>query len=145
ERPTIVSVQAEGCAPLVRAFEGGHDYAPSWTDVRTLAPGLRAPVTIGDYLILGIIRESGGIAVAVGDEEMLAAMHAVARLEGLSVSVESAATYAAAGRLLARGFLRGEERVVAFNTAAGFKHAALLGAGPQLLDPPAPTAREPIA
>lgn len=133
-RPKIVSVQTEGCAPIVRAFAAGQSHAPAWTDVRTVVSGLRAPVTIGDYLILRIIRESGGTAVAVSDEEMLATMRAVGRMEGLFVSLESAATYVAAEKLLACGFLRGEERVVAFNTAAGVKHFDVLQPDLPVLD-----------
>ena len=133
-RPKIVSVQAEGCAPIVRAFTAGQSDAPAWTDVRTVVSGLRAPVTIGDYLILRIIRESGGTAVAVSDEAMLETMRAVGRMEGLFVSLESAATYVAAEKLLARGFLRGDERVVAFNTAAGVKHADVLQPDLPVLD-----------
>jgi threonine synthase len=129
QRPRFVSVQSVGCAPIVRAFEAGWDSAPAWEDVETVASGLRAPATIGDYLILRVLRESGGAGVTVTDDEMRATARDVARLEGLFVSLESAATYVAARKLRERGELRGDERVVAFNTAAGLKHADLMESG----------------
>ncbi|HEX5503463.1 MAG TPA: threonine synthase [Thermomicrobiales bacterium] len=134
-RPRLISVQAAGCAPLVRAFASGEDRAAPWGAVTTAVPGLRAPATIGDYLILRILRASGGTAVTVTDEEMRAARRAVAREEGLYVSLESAATYAAAERLAARGYLRGDARVVALNTAGGAKQPDTPEAPPPLLDP----------
>ncbi len=135
-RPKMVSVQAEGCAPIARAFAAGWDDAPLWEAAETLAPGLRAPMTIGDYLILKAIHESGGTCVTVGDAEMVATMREVAALEGVYSSPEAAATYAAARILRDRGFLREDERVVAFATAAGLKQIALIPlAGLPVRDP----------
>ena len=125
--PRIVSVQAEGCAPIARAFAENADHARPWENVRTFAPGLRAPATIGDYLILQIVRESRGTVVTVGDDEMRETRHAVARAEGLDVSYESGATYAAARKLHATGFLQGDETVVVFNTASGLKQGGTEG------------------
>jgi len=136
ERPRMVSVQAEGCAPIARAFAQGWDHAPLWEDAHTLAPGLRAPVTIGDYLILSAIRASGGTCVTVSDAEMVETMREVASVEGIYSSPEAAATYAAARRLVRRGSLRGDECVVAFATAAGLKQIELIPlAGLPVFDP----------
>jgi threonine synthase len=136
ERPRMVSVQAEGCAPIARAFAQGGDHAPLWEDARTLAPGLRAPVTIGDYLILRAIRASGGTCVTVRDAEMVATMREVASVEGIYSSPEAAATYAAARSLARRGSLRGDACVVAFATAAGLKQIELISlAGLPVFDP----------
>jgi threonine synthase len=120
-RPRMVVVQAAGCAPLVRAFERGEDHAEPWTDARTLAPGIRVPAAIGDYLILRAVRESGGLAVSVTDGEILRAQRDLARLTGILAAPEGAAPVAALVPLRASGFLEGTERVVVFNTATGLK------------------------
>jgi threonine synthase len=125
-RPKMVSVQAEGCAPIARAFAAGWDHAPLWEGAQTLAPGLRAPVTIGDYLILRAIRESGGICVTVSDSEMIETLREVARLDGLYSSPEAAATYVAVRKLRESGFIHGNECTVAFATAAGLKQIELV-------------------
>ena len=121
ERPRVVAVQAEGCAPIVRAFDAGELTAEPWEDARTIAPGIRVPSAIADYLILQAIRDSDGLAVAVGDEEILAAMAAVARLEGVFAAPEGAATYAGYKKLLQQGRLDPSESVVLFNTGSGLK------------------------
>jgi threonine synthase len=126
-RPKMISVQAAGCAPIVRAFDAGLRSAETWQDAQTIAPGIRVPAAIADYLILDAIRDSGGTAIAVSDEEILAAMHELARLEGVFACPEGAATYAAYKRLLASGFLSPEHSVVLFNTGAGNKTHELVG------------------
>jgi threonine synthase len=127
ERPRIVSVQAEGCAPIVRAFDAGLREAAPWQDAHTIAPGIRVPAAIADYLILDSIRESGGCAVAVSDEEILAAMSEMARLEGIFAAPEGAAGYAGYKKLLAQGKLDPAESVVLFNTGSGLKTHELVG------------------
>ena len=125
-RPKMISVQAAGCAPIVRAFDAGARYAEPWRDAHTVASGLRVPAAIGDYLMLDAIRASGGTALAVTDDAMIADMHALARDEGLSAAPEGAATLAAVGLLLAQGVLGRDDRIVLFNTGAAWKYAELL-------------------
>jgi threonine synthase len=121
-RPRMVVVQAEGCAPIVRAFGRGDEHAEPWHDARTAAAGIRVPVAIGDYLILRAIRESGGTAVAVSEEEIEAAQRELGRLTGVYAAPEGAATWAALRPLRASGFLSGTERIVLFITAMGLKY-----------------------
>ena len=121
-RPRMVVVQSTGCAPIVRAFEAGADHAEPWTNAETLAAGIRVPSAIGDYLILRAVRESGGTAVAVTDDEITDAQLALARTSGFYAAPEGAATFAALPHLLASGLLRGDERVVLFNTGTGLKY-----------------------
>lgn len=118
--PRMYSVQAEGCAPIVRAFKDGAARAEPWVDPWTAASGLRVPGPIGDRLILSAIRESGGGAVAVPDAELSEAAVRYSRLEGVDLSPEGGAGLAALRRLLAAGEVGSEERVVAFNTGAGW-------------------------
>ncbi len=120
-RPRMVIVQAEGCAPLVRAFERGDEHAEPWTDARTAAAGIRVPSAIGDYLILAAVRDSGGTAVRVAEDAMPDAQATLAREHGISTSLEGAATFAALPELRETGFLDGSERVVLFSTASGLK------------------------
>jgi threonine synthase len=145
-RPRMISVQAAGCAPIVRAFERGERHAELWSDAATAASGLRVPAAIGDYLILDAVRASGGTALTVDDATMIADMQVLAREEGISAAPEGAATLAAARVLLARGFLRRDERIVLFNTGAAWKYAELLPR-PDLpvLDPADPRALERVA
>jgi threonine synthase len=126
KRPKMISVQAAGCAPIVRAYESGADHATPWADARTAASGLRVPAAIGDYLILDAVRASGGTALAVSDESMISEMQLLAREEGISAAPEGAATVAAARILLERGVLRRDERIVLFNTGAAWKYGELL-------------------
>jgi threonine synthase len=121
-RPKVISVQAEGCAPIVRAFEGGLDRAPAWENASTRASGLRVPAAVADYLILRAIRDSGGTAIAVSEDAIALAMREMARLEGVFAAPEGAATWAGAKLLYERGFLGAEERVVLFNTGTGLKY-----------------------
>ncbi|MCA1841329.1 MAG: threonine synthase [Actinobacteria bacterium] len=120
--PRMVIVQAEGCAPLVRAFDEGAMASEFWEGARTVASGLRVPKAIGDFLVLDAVRRTGGTAVAVSDEEILTAMGNLARVTGLLAAPEGAATVAAAQRLSAEGWIRPDERVVLINTGNGVKY-----------------------
>jgi len=125
-RPRMVSVQPTGCAPIVRAFEQGLDSAPLWENPHTCADGLRVPRAIGDFLMLRILRESRGTAVAVDDAEMVADMRAVGSLEGVSACPEGGAAVAAVRRLVASGQIRPDDTVVAFNTGGALKYLDVL-------------------
>jgi len=141
DRPRMIVVQAEGCAPLVRAFEGGERHAPRWPDAHTIAPGIRVPVAIGDYLVLDAVRESGGVALAVSDDELREGMRLAARHEGLLVSPESGAAVIAARHLRERGFLATDDEVVVFATGSGLLHPELFPVTPPpVLDPGDPAA-----
>jgi threonine synthase len=122
QRPRLVSVQAAGCAPIVRAFEQGAEHAEPWANAQTVAAGLRVPSAVGDFLILRAIRETGGTAIAVSDEELLAGQQALARAEGVCPAPEGGATVAALGKLLRSGWLRRSESVVLFNTGHAIKY-----------------------
>ncbi len=121
-RPRMIAVQAAGCAPIVKAFEAGAEHAPLWPNAETVAAGIRVPAAIGDFLILRAVRESGGFAIAVTDAAILAARAEVAKAEGLLLSPEGAATYAAWEQALAEGRVSKDERVVLFNCATGLKY-----------------------
>jgi threonine synthase len=125
-RPRMVSVQAEGCAPIVRAFEQGAEKATPWEDARTAADGLRVPRAIGDFLILRAVRDSGGIALAVPDAQMVEGMREIGRLEGVSAAPEGGAALAAIRRLVENGRIRRDESVVLFNTGGALKYLDLL-------------------
>jgi threonine synthase len=122
ERPRMVTVQASGCAPIVRAFESGSSHAEEFENAATVASGLRVPKAVGDFLILEALRASGGTAVSVTDEELLAAVSEIGRLEGLFVAPEGAACLPAIRKLLERGEVQRDEQVVLFNTGAGIKY-----------------------
>ena len=121
-RPRMVSVQAAGCAPIVRAFEQGAEAAGEWQGARTMAAGLRVPRAVGDFLMLRAIRESDGTAVAVTDGEILEAIREVGTATGLFVAPEGAAAWAGIKRLAARGWVRSTDRVALFNTGSGLKY-----------------------
>ena len=125
-RPRMYAVQAEGCAPIVTAYREGSEFAEPWKDAHTIAPGIRVPSAIGDYLILRAVRESGGSALTVSDDEILAHMKKVASLEGIFVCPEGAATSAALEKLLLTGVLSSEDRVLVLNTGSGLKNLELL-------------------
>jgi threonine synthase len=132
ERPRMVGVQAEGCAPIVRAFENGERFAEPWEDAHTRASGIRVPSAVGDFLILDALRESGGTAVAV-DEGSIAEMQAFAGRMGAGyVSPESAAALAAVPELLNSGDVAEEDEVVVFDCGIGQKYPP----PPDLPDPP---------
>ncbi len=122
KRPRMFSVQASGCAPIVRAFEAGAESAPEFPDAHTVASGLRVPKAVGDFLMLRILRESGGGAVAVDDEAMISITRDIGRWEGLFVAPEGAACFVALQSLLNDGSIKADERVVIFNTGSGIKY-----------------------
>ncbi|MGI8820667.1 MAG: threonine synthase [Chthoniobacterales bacterium] len=121
-RPRMFTVQASGCAPIVRAFEAGAESAPEFSNAHTVASGLRVPKAVGDFLMLRILRESGGGAIAVDDEEMIRVTREVGAAEGLFVAPEGAACFAALKSLLADGRIKPHEQVVIFNTGSGIKY-----------------------
>ena len=122
KRPRMIVVQAAGCAPIVKAFAEGKATAERWENAATYASGLRVPKPFADSLILANVRESGGDAIAVSDDEMRAAEEEIGRAEGLFVCPEGAATWAAAKNLAAEGRLDRASQVVLFNTGTGFKY-----------------------
>jgi threonine synthase len=122
KRPRMFSVQASGCAPIVRAFETGATSAEEFPDAQTRASGLRVPKAVGDFLMLKILRESNGGAIAVEDEEMIRASCEVGAAEGLFVAPEGAACFVALQKLLVAGKISSEERAVVFNTGSGIKY-----------------------
>ena len=122
KRPRMYCVQASGCAPIVRAFEAGADHAVEFPNAQTRASGLRVPKAIGDFLILRILRESGGGAIAIDDDEMIRVTREVGRTEGLFIAPEGAACFAALRFLIDSGTIKLDEQVVVFNTASGIKY-----------------------
>jgi len=126
KRPKMVSVQAEHCAPIVRAFERGTEKAEPWENAATIADGLRVPRAIGDFLILRAIRESGGTAVAVEDRQMVEGMLAIGKYEGISAAPEGGAAWIAIQRLAASGAIKPAEKVVLFNTGGALKYLDVL-------------------
>ncbi len=122
KRPRMVAVQSTGCAPIVKAFEEGEEHAPLWPDAHTIAAGIRVPIAVGDFLILRAVRESGGFAIAVTDEAILAGVDEVAKTEGLLLCPEGAATYAAYKQALAAGRVGPQDRCVLYNCATGLKY-----------------------
>ena len=128
KRPRMVSVQAAGCAPIVRAFENGERFADEFPNAATTASGLRVPKAIGDFLIIDALRASNGAAIAVSDEELLAAVKEMGALEGVFAAPEGGACLPALRVLLERGEVRSDERVVLFNTGAGVKYLESFGA-----------------
>lgn len=121
-RPRMVTVQASGCAPIVRAFEDGKRFADEFPNAATTASGLRVPKAIGDFLILDALRNSGGTAVAVTDEELLAATKEIGATEGVFCAPEGAACLPALKNLVASGQVKSTDRVVLFNTGSGVKY-----------------------
>jgi threonine synthase len=122
ERPRMVTVQASGCAPIVRAFEQGWEEAPEFEEAQTIASGLRVPRAIGDFLMLRVLRHSGGSALAVSDQAMIAAAREIGSTEGIFCAPEGAACLPALRRLLEEGKVTPDDRVVLFNTGAGVKY-----------------------
>jgi threonine synthase len=122
KRPKMIAVQAEGCQPVVRAFEKGEQRSQFWENAETVASGLRVPKPLGDFLILEAVRDSGGTAIAVSDFELLDAGIELASDEGIFVAPEGAACVTALKKLLASGFLKRNDRIVIYNTGAGLKY-----------------------
>ena len=125
-RPKMVSVQTEGCAPIIRAFANGAETAGTWDNAHTVADGLRVPRAIADFLILRTIRESGGTAVAVSDQQMIDDMLVMGRDEGVSAAPEGAASLSAVRALVADGKIKKHDTVVLFNTGGALKYLDLL-------------------
>jgi threonine synthase len=125
KRPRMVTVQSEGCAPMVKAFHEGQEFAEPWQGAKTIADGLRVPAAVGDFLILHAVRESGGTAVAVSDQEMIEAAMLIGRTQGIFACPEGAATLVAFRCLRSQGWIGDEETVVLFNTGSGLKYAHL--------------------
>tara|TARA_B100001123_G_scaffold447917_1_gene607015 strand:- start:9414 stop:10628 length:1215 start_codon:yes stop_codon:yes gene_type:complete len=131
--PKFVSVQAENCAPIVKAFHSKKTIAPSWPNARTIADGLRVPKGIGDFLILKVLRESNGTAVAVSDEEMISGMLELGVREGISAAPEGGATLAALKSLRSQNMIKKDDHVVLFNTGGALKYLELLSVYPDRL------------
>ena len=121
-RPRMYAVQAEGCAPIVKAFSEGREDAPMWENAQTLAHGLRVPKALGDFLILRALRESHGAGIAVSDDEIIQGVKDAAASEGLFMAPEGGACIAAVRKLRASGHLSADDSVVAFNTGTGYKY-----------------------
>jgi threonine synthase len=128
ERPNMISVQSAGCAPIVKAWDEGRAESEMWPHASTLAAGLRVPKPYGDYLILDILKKSGGLALAATDAEILDATRHWARVEGIFAAPEGAASLVAYQKLLASGFFSGDDTVVLFNTGSGMKYLDVLDA-----------------
>jgi threonine synthase len=126
KRPKMVSVQAENCAPIVRAFAQGKEHADPWESAFTVADGLRVPRAVADFLILRAVRESGGTALAVRDVDMVRDMVEIGRFEGISAAPEGGAALTAIRRLVADGALKPHETVVLFNTGGALKYLDVL-------------------
>ena len=122
ERPRMVAVQAEGCAPIVKAFNEGNRHAEPWKNAETIAAGIRVPAAVGDFLILDAVRESDGFAVSVSDGEINSAHRECALKEGVLLCPEGAATLAALKKELTSGRIKRNEQVILFNCATGLKY-----------------------
>jgi len=127
KRPRMVTVQASGCAPIVRAFNEGKRFADEFPNAATVASGLRVPRAIGDFLIIDALRDSGGTAIAVTDAELVAAVGEIGAAEGVFCAPEGAACLPALRKLLADGAVKPDEQVVLFNTGAGVKYLESFG------------------
>jgi threonine synthase len=125
-RPRMVTVQAEGCAPIVKAFHEGTERSDPWPQAATVADGLRVPKAVGDFLVLRALRESAGTAVSVSDAEMIRGMRDLGALEGISAAPEGGASLAALRKLLASGLVQSHETVVLFNTGGALKYLDVL-------------------
>jgi len=126
KRPRFVAVQAEGCAPIVRAFVDGRDESEPWPDPRTFAAGIRVPKALGDFIVLKALRESDGIAIAVSEREIAQSMQAAGGAEGMLVCPEGGAAIAGTKKLRRDGWIHEDEEVVVFNTGTGLKYAEFL-------------------
>lgn len=123
--PRFVAAQASGCAPIVRAFDEGAESSTSWDRTQTVAFGIAVPKALGDFLVLRAVRETGGCAIAVDDDEIVRARDRVARDDGVLLCLEGAATFAAAARLRESGWIRDGERVLLINTGSALKMGAV--------------------
>jgi threonine synthase len=139
KRPKMIAVQASGCAPVSKAFQEGERTSQMWPDAQTWAAGLRVPKPYGDYLILDIVRQSGGLVVDVNDQQILDSVLDWGQKEGLFLSPEGAAATAAYDELIRKGELSVEDRVVLFNTGAGLKYVDATATAMKLVKPAADT------
>jgi threonine synthase len=122
----MVSVQADGCAPIVKAFAEKKTSAEPWQDAQTVASGLRVPVAVADFLMLQVLRDSRGMALSVSDDDMLDEIPCVGRAEGIFFCPEAAACIAALRRLVRSNWIESSDEVVLFNTASGLKYLDVL-------------------
>jgi threonine synthase len=141
ERPKMVTVQAAGCAPIVKAWEAGKTTSEMWTGAETFASGLRVPNAYGDYLILDILKKSRGTAVAATDDEIMDAVRHWASVEGVFAAPEGAAVLVAYQKLRASGFFCAEDKVVLFNTGTAFKYLDMMEAKRRTARPELPASR----
>ena len=125
-QPKFICIQAEGCQPLVKAFHEGEDSAEEYPNASTDAAGLRVPAVFADYIILKVLRETGGTAIAVTDREMVDAMTEMGAAEGVFAAPEGAATLVGLKKLIDQNFLTGSETVILMNTGSGYKYMDLL-------------------
>ncbi|MCB2171410.1 threonine synthase [archaeon] len=135
ERPRMVSVQAEGCAPIVKAYDEGLKESTFFQNAETKASGLRVPKALGDFLVLNAARDSGGKCISVSDDELMKGVSDIAKHEGMFACPEGAATYAALKKMLAEGSVDKSERVVLFNTGSGLKYTDLFKVDAPIVDP----------
>ena len=126
-RPRMVSVQSDGCAPIVEAFHQGLEHGASIENAHTVASGLRVPAAVGDFIMLDVLRKSGGTAVAVSDEELVAGAVEIGSKEGIFAAPEGGALLVALRRLLESGEVQADERIVLFNTGSGIKYLEAFG------------------
>jgi len=145
--PRLVAVQASGCAPIVAAFTSGAAESQPWPAARTVAFGITVPKALGDFLVLDAVRGTGGTAVAVDDEDLLADQREIARLEGSLICPEGAACVTAVRQLRESGWLAASDEVVVLNTGTGLKYPDLIAVDVPVLAPgdPIPAAAEPAA
>ena len=135
ERPRMFSVQSAGCAPIVKAFREGKKLSEFWEEAKTIAAGLRVPKPLADFIILRVLRESGGGAVCVGDDEILKAVKEMAREEGIFACPEGAATLAGLRVLVDQGLVDKHERIVLINTGSGLKYPEMYSFSLPTIDP----------
>jgi len=126
KRPRMIAIQSAGCAPIARAFEQGGKTSEAWQNAATFASGLRVPKAYGDYIILDVVRQSGGTALGIPDEQILSSLKDWAQNEGIFLSPEGATSTAAYDHLINTGFLKPSDRVVLFNTGAGLKYVDVI-------------------
>ncbi len=122
KRPKMICVQSDGCAPIPKALHEGNAASEMWPDAHTLAAGLRVPKAYGDFIVLDIVRKSGGTAIAVSDDDIMDGVKELASAEGIFACPEGGAALAAYKQLLQSGFLKSSDRVVLFNTGSGYKY-----------------------
>jgi threonine synthase len=137
KRPRMIAVQSAGCAPIPRAFDQGSQTSEAWKNAATFASGLRVPKAYGDYIILDALRASGGTALAISDDEILASLKDWAQNEGIFLSPEGATATAAYDCLLESGFLKTSDRVVLFNTGSGLKYVDVIAEAMKIARPSA--------